>query len=188
MGFQSIAWTFVRHTISRCLTFCRSFPQFLPSGKYGFMCFGYFFLRSAPSTFPSKTLTFKTFVHTGEVSQGLTIVQGTTEVLMYCMVYVDKLRYLINHLVYCNAWFAHLNKLTHVGSPQFLPSGQYGLCFGYCFSGPLPPCSHHGQVTLRGACFRESLVIRLYSEIGQIHLSIEAQCGTAYLPLCDCHN
>ena len=29
-----------------------------------------------------------------------------------------------------------------------------------------------------GACFRESLVIRLYSEIGQIHLSIEAQCGT----------
>ncbi len=38
--------------------------------------------------------------------------------------------------------------------------------------------SPHRQVTLRGACFRESLVIRLYSEIGQIHLSIEAQCGT----------
>ncbi len=59
-----------------------------------------------------------------------------------------------------------------------LSSGQYGLCFGYCFSGPLPLRSHHGQVTLRGTCFRESLVIRLYSEIGQIHLSIEAQCGT----------
>ncbi len=30
---------------------------------------------------------------------------------------------------------------------------------------------------LLGTCFRESLVIRLHSEIGQIHLSIEAQCG-----------
>ncbi len=47
------------------------------------------------------------------------------------------------------------------GQFQFLPSGQYGLCFGYCFSGPLTLCSHHGQVTLRGACFQESLVIRL---------------------------
>ncbi len=34
---------------------------------------------------------------------------------------------------------------------------------------------------------RESLVIRLYSEIGQIHLSIEAQCVTTLLPLGDCH-
>ncbi len=29
---------------------------------------------------------------------------------------------------------------------------------------------------------------RLHSEIDQIHLSIEAQCDTNYLPLCDCHN
>ncbi len=31
--------------------------------------------------------------------------------------------------------------------------------------------------TILGACSRESLVIRLYSKIGQIHLSIEAQCN-----------
>ena len=30
--------------------------------------------------------------------------------------------------------------------------------------------------------FRESLVIRLHSEIDQIHLSIEAQCVTTLLP------
>ncbi len=53
-----------------------------------------------------------------------------------------------------------------------------GCALAFVFSGPLPLRSHHGQVTLRGACFLESLVIRLYSEIGQIHLSIEAQCGT----------
>ncbi len=35
--------------------------------------------------------------------------------------------------------------------------------------------------------FRESLVIRLYSEIDQIHLSIEAQCVTTLLPLGGCH-
>ncbi len=97
-GFQSIVWTFVRHTLSRCLTFPALPEVARPSGQVAFT--------------------------------------------------------------------------------QFLPSGQYGLCFGYCFSGPLPLCSHHGQVTLRGACLRESLVVRLYSEIGQIHLSIEAQCGT----------
>ncbi len=31
---------------------------------------------------------------------------------------------------------------------------------------------------LLGVCFQESLVFRLHSEIDQIHLSIEAQCGT----------
>ena len=35
--------------------------------------------------------------------------------------------------------------------------------------------------------FRESLVIKLHSEIDQIHLSSEAQCVTARLPLGDCH-
>ncbi len=56
---------------------------------------------------------------------------------------------------------------------QFLPTGQHGLCFGCCFLGPLslrflingPPI---------GVRFRESLVIRLQSEIDQIHLGIEA--------------
>ena len=39
-----------------------------------------------------------------------------------------------------------------------------------------------------GVLFGESLVIRLHSEIDQIHLSIEAQCVTTLLPLGDCHN
>ncbi len=81
------------------------------------------------------------------------------------------------------AQFAHSNKLTHVASLQFLPSGQYGLCFGYCFSSPPPLRFHNGEVTFHRACFWESLVIRLHSEIGQIHLSIEAQC----LPMGDHH-
>ncbi len=73
------------------------------------------------------------------------------------------------------------------GFLQFLPSGHNGLCFGYCFSGPLPLCSHLNSPPL-GVCFRESLVFnRLHSEINQIHLSIEAQCGTACLPMGDCH-
>ncbi len=38
-----------------------------------------------------------------------------------------------------------------------------------------------------GVRFRESLVIRLHSEIDQIHISIEAQCVTTLLPLGDCH-
>ncbi len=33
----------------------------------------------------------------------------------------------------------------------------------------------------------DGLVFRLRSEIDQIHLSIEAQCGTACLPVGDCH-
>ncbi len=35
--------------------------------------------------------------------------------------------------------------------------------------------------------YTTSLVIRLYSEIDHIHLSIEAQCVIALLPLGDCH-
>ncbi len=33
----------------------------------------------------------------------------------------------------------------------------------------------------------ESLVVRLYSEIDHLHLSIEAQCVSHLLPLGDCH-
>ncbi len=67
-----------------------------------------------------------------------------------------------------------------------LYTGQHGLCFGYLFSGPLPLRSLKDSPPFR-VCFRESLVIRLHSEIDQIHLSIEAQCGTTCLPLGDCH-
>ncbi len=43
-----------------------------------------------------------------------------------------------------------LYALTHIAFLQFLPTGQYGLCFGYCFSGPLPLRSHKEQVTFSG--------------------------------------
>ncbi len=64
--------------------------------------------------------------------------------------------------------------------------GLHGLCFGFCFAGPLPPHSLTNGPPI-GVRFRESLFISLYSEIGQIHLSIEAQCDIILLPLGDCH-
>ncbi len=76
--------------------------------------------------------------------------------------------------------------LGHVVWFQLLPTGQHGLCFGYCFSGPLPLRSLINGPPI-GVRFQESLVIRLYSEIRQIHLSIEAQCDIILLPLGDCH-
>ncbi len=39
---------------------------------------------------------------------------------------------------------------THIVFLQFLPMGQYGLCFGYSSSCPLPLCSHKEQVTFSG--------------------------------------
>ncbi len=75
----------------------------------------------------------------------------------------------------------------HVVIFHILPTGIHGLCFGFCFSGPLPPHSLlHGP--LSRVHFGESLVIRLYSEIEQIHLSSEAQCVSHHLPLVDCRN
>ncbi len=56
-----------------------------------------------------------------------------------------------------------------------------------CFSGPLPQRSNYNRSYL-GVCFRESLVFRLHSEIDQIHLTIEAQFGTACLPTGECDN
>ncbi len=94
-GFQSILWTFVRHTVSRCLIF----PA-LPKVT-----------RSRCQNEPINTLGFL----------------------------------------------------------QFLPSGQYGLCFGYFFSGLLPLRSHLDSPPFR-VCFWESLVIRLHLEFDQIYL------------------
>ncbi len=74
-----------------------------------------------------------------------------------------------------------------IGSFQFLPTGIHGLCFGCSFSGPLPLRSLTNGPLFK-VRFGESLVVRLYSEIGHIHLSIEAQCVTTLLPLGDCHN
>ncbi len=73
-----------------------------------------------------------------------------------------------------------------IGTFQFLPTGLRGLCFGYCFSGLLPLSSLTNGPLVR-VCFGESLVVTLYSEIDHIHLSIEAQCVIALLPLGDCH-
>ena len=73
-----------------------------------------------------------------------------------------------------------------IGFLRFLPMCQHGLCFGCCFSGPLPLRSLTNGPPI-GVRFWESLVIRLYSEIDQIHLSIEAQSDTACLPMGDCH-
>ncbi len=79
-GFQTIMWTFVRHTVSRCLTFpafgvtwsiwtnhrprCVSFVNkdwFLPVPTYGstWVVLWLLFFRSAPSTFPSKRSTHR---------------------------------------------------------------------------------------------------------------------------------
>ncbi len=73
------------------------------------------------------------------------------------------------------------------GTFHILPSGIHGLCFGSYFSGPLALHSlQHGP--LSRVHFGESLVVRSYSEIDQIHLSSEAQCVSHHLPLVDCHS
>ncbi len=41
---------------------------------------------------------------------------------------------------------SQLKQVNTHGSPQFPPSDQYGLCFGYCFSGPLPLRSHYNRL------------------------------------------
>ncbi len=55
--------------------------------------------------------------------------------------------------------------------------GHYGLFVLWLLFFRSPPSTFpQRRGYLLGACFRESLIIRLHSEIGQIHLSIEAQC------------
>ncbi len=66
-----------------------------------------------------------------------------------------------------------LDQVNAISFLQFLPTGLHGLCFGYCFSGPLPLRSLVNGPPI-GVRFRESLVSRLHSEIDQIHLGIEA--------------
>ncbi len=73
------------------------------------------------------------------------------------------------------------------GTFHILPTGIHGLCFGSYLSGPLPQRSLL-LGPLSRVHFGESLVVRLYSEIDQIHLSSEAQCVSHHLPPVDCHN
>ncbi len=81
----------------------------------------------------------------------------------------------------------HEGHVVTFGTFHILPTGLHGLCFGFCFAGPLPLRSlSHGP--LSRFHFGESLVNRLYSEIDHIHLSSEAQCVSHHLPLVDCHS
>ena len=56
---------------------------------------------------------------------------------------------------YLTIWLKHQSSFNWKLRPlsdtlqagTWLPSGHYGLCFGYCFSGPLPLSSHKKQVT-----------------------------------------
>ncbi len=80
----------------------------------------------------------------------------------------------------------HSGVQVPVVSFHILPTGLHGLCFAFCFAGPLPlRFLSHGP--LSRVHFGESLVIRLYSEIDHIHLSSEAQCVSHHLPQLDCH-
>ncbi len=64
LGFQSIVWTFVRHTVSRCLIF-PALPEVAnwlpPVPNYGstWVVLWLFVFRSAPSTFPNRRSTFR---------------------------------------------------------------------------------------------------------------------------------
>ncbi len=51
----------------------------------------------------------------------------------------------------------------------------------------LLPVPTYGSTWVVLWLFCQSVVVRLHSEIDQIHLSIEAQCVTTLLPLGDCH-
>ncbi len=93
---------------------------------------------------------------------------------------------LARHSVSRCLWFPAIGSRGHFWTFQFLPTGLHGLCFGFCFAGPLPLRSlTHGP--LFRVRFGESLVFRLYSEIEHIHLSCEAQCVSHLLPPGDCH-
>ncbi len=73
-------------------------------------------------------------------------------------------------------------RLLHkFGFLQFLPTGLHGLCFGYCFSGPLPLRSLINGPPI-GVRFRESLVIRLHSEIDHIHLALKPSVTPPFYP------
>ncbi len=75
----------------------------------------------------------------------------------------------------------HTIKSALVRHFHILPTGLHGLCFGFCFAGPLPlRFLLHGP--LSRVHFGESLVVRLYSEIDHIHLTSEAQCVSHLYP------
>ncbi len=74
----------------------------------------------------------------------------------------------------------------NIGTYHIQPTGVHGLCFGSCFSGPLPLRSLILSQLSR-VHFGECLIVRLYSEIDHTYLSIEAQCVSHHYPQVDCH-
>ncbi len=78
-------------------------------------------------------------------------------------------------------WSVHFFLIKHTYY-MHLPSSTFACkcrtSMVYLFFRSAPSTFPRVRGYLLGAFFRESLVITLYSEIGQIHLSIEAQCGS----------
>ncbi len=68
--------------------------------------------------------------------------------------------------------------ITHIAFLQFLPSGQYGLCFGYCFSGPLPLRSHKEQVTFLGPFLGVPSLLRLHLKSARTILALKLSVTT----------
>ncbi len=52
----------------------------------------------------------------------------------------------IDHMDLCQTHCKQVPDFSRPPGSDHWPSGQYGLCFGYCFSGQLPLCSHNGEV------------------------------------------
>ncbi len=77
--------------------------------------------------------------------------------------------------------FSRLSKY-HVSCLQFPPAGQYGLCFGYLVSGPLPLRSHKRQVTFTGPFLGVPIVFRLRSKLARSILALKLSVTTTGLP------
>ncbi len=86
----------------------------------------------------------------------------------------------------CQITWVDFKQVNTHGFPPVPTCGSIWVVLWPLFFRSAPSTFPLQQITLRGVCFRESLVYRLYSEIDQIHLSIEAQCGIAGLPMGDC--
>ncbi len=108
----------------------------------------------------------------------------------------------VRHTVSRCLIFPARQKVNTLGFLQFITSGQYGLCLGYFFSGPLPLRSHFNSPPF-GVYFQESLVSIDYTQRSTrstlalklsvhgvalpVYLWVWPWCGTARLPMGDCH-
>ena len=89
-----------------------------------------------------------------------------------------------NHVITWSKLANHSHwHFTHVSYPQFLHTVQYGLCFGYFVSGPLPLRSHKDRSHLRGH-FCESLIFRWHSKLARSILLLKLSVTTTVHPKC----